>query len=244
MCVKKFSILRQLNKLLYINNKRMISYGYCTFQFSDISFYWFLSVTTLTCYLIQNWNLWLNLFEKLHPSTFYLNIFWSCLSKTAPYFWDHRFFENSRDPILIDEKILNGIQTIYFWVWSSTYIEHIWRYRFPLIFEMVMVLTNLAKLIFHASHAFGVQSYSVFNWIRQAKLANSGSIKLKPIFATDQTACKNGQNCLKNNHLAYLKLAVVNRFYSILKLSCNMPFSHVENACVFRASWAKPRLIL
>ena len=28
-----------------------------------------------------------------------------------------------------------------------------------------------------------------------------------------------------------------------LKLSCDMPFTHAENACVFRDSWAKPRLV-
>ena len=28
-----------------------------------------------------------------------------------------------------------------------------------------------------------------------------------------------------------------------LKLSCNTTFTHAENACVVRASWAKPRLV-
>jgi hypothetical protein len=31
---------------------------------------------------------------------------------------------------------------------------------------------------------------------------------------------------------------------SPLKLRCDTPFTHVENTCVFSASWAKPRLFL
>jgi hypothetical protein len=36
--------------------------------------------------------------------------------------------------------------------------------------------------------------------------------------------------------------AIEERPWYKLKLSCDIPFTHAENACVFRASWAKPRL--
>ena len=31
--------------------------------------------------------------------------------------------------------------------------------------------------------------------------------------------------------------------YLAVKLSCNTPFTHAESACVFRGSWAKPRIV-